>query len=301
MFLIVGSVVVLLSVLVGFVLGGGHLLLLWHPTEVVIICGAAAGAFVISNPPKVVKSAGAGVVALLRGPRYQRADYVDLFKLLYDILVKARKEGLMGLERHADEPQKSEIFQRYPRILSDHHMIEFITDCLRLMVGGNLDPHELESLLEYELETHHKEAHQPAHAVQKVADALPGFGIVAAVLGIVNTMASLEGADTATIGHKVGAALVGTFLGILVSYGFVGPIAAAMEHIAAEEAKAFEVVKMALVASVRGYAPPVAVEFARKLLFTEVRPTFADLEAHLKGKARAAAGGAPKPAVAAAK
>jgi chemotaxis protein MotA len=169
-------------------------------------------------------------------------------------------------------------------VLEDHHMVVFITDCLRLMVGGNLDPHELESLLEYELETHHKEAHEPAHAVQKVADALPGFGIVAAVLGIVNTMGALEGADTATIGHKVGAALVGTFLGILVAYGFIGPIASAMEHKANEEGKAFEVVKMALVASVRGYAPPVAVEFARKLLFSEVRPTFADLEAHLKGK-----------------
>jgi chemotaxis protein MotA len=167
--------------------------------------------------------------------------------------------------------------------MTDDHMIEFITDCLRLVIGGNMDPHELESLLEYELETHHKEAHEPSHAVQKVADALPGFGIVAAVLGIVNTMASIEGADTATIGHKVGAALVGTFLGILVAYGFVGPIASAMEHRAHEEGKAFEVVKMALVASVRGYAPQVAVEFARKLLFSEVRPTFNDLEAHLRG------------------
>jgi chemotaxis protein MotA len=176
------------------------------------------------------------------------------------------------------------MFTDYPRILADHHMIEFITDCLRLIVGGNLDPHELESLLEYELETHHQEAQQPAHAVQRVADALPGFGIVAAVLGIVDTMASIDGADTGTIGRKVGAALVGTFLGILVAYGFVGPIAAAIEHRVHEEGKAFEVVKMALVASVRGYAPPVAVEFARKLLWSDVRPTFADLENHLKGK-----------------
>ncbi len=283
MFVIIGSVVVLLSVILGFLLGGGHLLLLWHPTELVIICGAAAGAFVISNPPKVVKAAGAGVIALLRPPRYQRADYVDLFKLLYDILVKARKEGMMGLEQHAENPQSSELFQRYPRLLADQHMIEFITDCLRLMVGGNMDPHELETLLEYELETHHKEVAEPAHAMQKVSDALPGFGIVAAVLGIVSTMASIQGADTATIGHNVAAALVGTFLGILVAYGFVGPIATAMEHRAHEEGKAFELVKMALVASVRGYAPPVAIEFARKLLFSEVRPSFADLEAHLKG------------------
>jgi chemotaxis protein MotA len=170
-----------------------------------------------------------------------------------------------------------------------------MTDCLRLMIGGNLDPHELESLLETELETHHHEATEPAHAMQKVADALPGFGIVAAVLGIVDTMASIEGADTATIGHKVAAALVGTFLGILVAYGFVGPISAAMEHRSHEESKAFDVVKMALVASVRGYAPPVAVEFARKLLWSDVRPSFSDLEAHLKGKKKEA----PKQGVAA--
>ena len=143
--------------------------------------------------------------------------------------MKVRKEGLLAIEADLEKPEESKLFQQYPVVLDDHHMVVFITDCLRLMVGGNLDPHELESLLEYELETHHKEAHEPAHAVQKVADALPGFGIVAAVLGIVNTMSALEGADTATIGHKVGAALVGTFLGILVSYGFVGPIAEAME------------------------------------------------------------------------
>jgi chemotaxis protein MotA len=302
---IIGSVVVVGCILGGFVAEGGHLLALWHPFEVLIIVGSATGAFLISNPMKVVKAAFGGALALPKGARYKRADYVTLLQLLYDILVKIRKEGVMAIERDTEAPHESPLFKKYPHVLADYHMVEFITDCLRLIVGGNLDPQELETLLEYELETHHKECHEPAHAVQKVADALPGFGIVAAVLGIVNTMASLEGADTATIGHRVGAALVGTFLGILVSYGFVGPIAAAMEYIAAEEAKAFEVVKMALVASVRGYAPPVAVEFARKLLYSEVRPTFADLEAHLKGKPKpAAAGGgaaAPKPVVAAAR
>jgi len=286
---IIGSVVVLGCVIGGFIAEGGHVLLLWHPFEIVIIVGAALGAFLTSNPPKVVKAAIAGAISLPKGPRYKRDDYVMLLKLLYDILVKIRRDGLMAIEPDLEAPEKSELFKKYPRILADHHMIEFITDCLRLMVGGNLDPQELESLLEYELETHHKEAHEPSHAVQKVADALPGFGIVAAVLGIVNTMAAIEGADTATIGHKVGAALVGTFLGILVAYGFIGPISAAMEHRASEEAKAFEVVKMALVASVRGYAPPVAVEFARKLLFADIRPKFNDLEAHLKNKPKAAA------------
>jgi chemotaxis protein MotA len=300
---IIGSLVVVGCIVGGFMAEGGHILALWHPFEVVIIVGAAIGAFLISNPMKVVKASVRGALSLPRGPRYKREDYVSLLQLLYDILVKMRKEGVMAIERDTEAPQDSALFKKYPKVLADHHMVEFITDCLRLIVGGNLDPHELESLLEYELETHHKEAHEPAHAVQKVADAMPGFGIVAAVLGIVNTMSALDGADTATIGHKVGAALVGTFLGILVSYGFIGPIAAAMEHLAGEEAKAFEVVKMALVASVRGYAPPVAVEFARKLLFSEVRPTFSDLEAHLKGKpkpAAGAAGGAPAAAAAAA-
>jgi chemotaxis protein MotA len=281
---IIGTLVVLGSVLGGYVAGGSSLLLLWHPLEIVIICGAALGAFLISNSMKVVKDAFTGALGLVKGPRYGREEYIQLLKLVYDILVMARKEGVLAIERHIEDPEKSEIFKKYPGILADHHMIEFITDCLRLISGGNLDPHELESLLEYELETHHHEAAEPAHAVQKVADALPGFGIVAAVLGIVTTMASIEGASTAEIGHHVGAALVGTFLGILVAYGFVGPIAAAMEGKANEEAKAFEVVKMALVASVRGYPPPVAVEFARKLLFSTVRPNFKDLEQELRGK-----------------
>jgi chemotaxis protein MotA len=285
---IIGSVVVMLCVVGGFVLEGGKVMALWHPVEVLIIVGAALGAFMTSNPPKISKAAFAGALGFVKGPRYKRADYVALLKMLYDVLVKIRKEGLMAIEGDLEAPDGGALFKNYPQIVADHHLMDFIRDCLRLMIGGSLDPHELESLLEQELETHHAEAHEPSAAVQKVADALPGFGIVAAVLGIVNTMASLEGADTATIGHKVGAALVGTFLGILVSYGFVGPIAAGMEHHAKEEGKAYEVVKMALVATVRGYVPAVAIEFSRKLLAADLRPTFADLEAELKGKAKAA-------------
>jgi chemotaxis protein MotA len=273
----------------GFILEGGKIMALWHPTEILIIVGAALGAFLTSNPPKISKAAFIGAVSFVKGPRYKRADYVALLKLLYEILVKIRKEGLMSIEADLESPDGGALFKNYPHIVADHHLMDFIRDCLRLMVGGSLDPHELESLLEQELETHHEEVHEPASAVQKVADALPGFGIVAAVLGIVNTMATLEGADTATIGHKVGSALVGTFLGILVSYGFVGPIAAAMAHHANQETKAFEVVKMALVATVRGYVPSVAIEFARKLLCTDIRPTFSDLDAELKGRAKAAA------------
>jgi chemotaxis protein MotA len=286
---IIGSIVVLLCVIGGFVLEGGKVMALWHPTEVLIIVGSALGAFLTSNPTKIIKASFKGAIDVVKGPRYKREDYIALLKLLYDVLLKIRKDGLMAIESDLDAKGGGGLFKNYPQIGADHHLTEFITDCLRLMVGGSLDPHELESLLEMELETHHQAAHEPSHAVQKVADALPGFGIVAAVLGIVNTMATLDGADTATIGHKVGAALVGTFLGILVSYGFIGPIAASMSHAANEEGRAFEVVKMALVASVRGYVPSVAIEFARKLLMSDVRPTFGDLEAQLKAKPRVAA------------
>ena len=285
---IVGSLIVVGCVVGGFVLEGGHILALWHPTEILIIVGSALGAFFTSNPTKIIKQSFAGALAIIKGPRYNREDYVQLLKCMYDILVKIRKDGLMAIESSL-ESKDGGLFKKYPKIMADHHLTDFITDCLRLMVGGSLDPHELESLLEMELETHHQAAHEPAHAVQKVADAMPGFGIVAAVLGIVNTMSALDGADTATIGHKVGAALVGTFLGILVSYGFIGPIAASMSHAANEEGRAFEVVKMALVASVRGYVPAVAIEFSRKLLISELRPSFNDLEAQLKNKPKAAA------------
>jgi flagellar motor component MotA len=194
MFVIIGFVTVIASVLIGFLASGGKLLLLWHPFEVVLICGSALGAFIASNPVKIIKNTGTDIVALFKKPVYDREAYLDLLRLLNDLLNKLRKEGVMGIEADCERPTDSAIFKRYPKILADHHMMEFICDCLRLMVGGNLDPHELESLLEYELETHHKEAHEPAHAVQQVADALPGFGIVAAVLGIVNTMAALDGA-----------------------------------------------------------------------------------------------------------
>ncbi len=286
---IIGSVVVLGCVVVGFLVEGGKLLALWHPAEFLIIVGAAFGAFLTSNPIKILKATFSDTVALIRQERYEHDDYVSLLKLLYEILVKIRKEGLMAIEADIDAPDGGALFKNYPRIQHDRHLRQFITDCLRLMVGGNLDPHEFESLLDQELETFHQEIHEPSHAVQRMADSLPGFGIVAAVLGIVNTMASIAGANTAAIGARVASALVGTFLGILISYGFASPLAAALAHEANDEAKAFELVKMALVASVRGYVPAVAIEFARKLLFSDVRPTFADLESQLKGKARASA------------
>ncbi|MCR6686981.1 flagellar motor stator protein MotA [Pseudoxanthomonas sp.] len=281
MLIIIGFIVVIISVVGGYVLSHGNIAALWQPYEVLIIGGAAFGAFLVANPMKVVKAVLKGIPGTLKGARYKRADYIDILSMVYDVLVKARKEGMIGIEKDIDNPDSSAVFSKYPKLLADHHLMEFTTDCLRLMVSGNMEPHELEQLLEVEVETHHQEAHEPAHALQVLADSLPGFGIVAAVLGIVITMAAIGG-EVAEIGHHVAAALVGTFLGILLGYGFVGPLASAMGHRAHEEGKAFEIIKMALVSSLRGYPPTVAVEFARKLLFSDVRPAFADLEAHLR-------------------
>jgi chemotaxis protein MotA len=290
---LIGSLVVIGCILGGFVAEGGHILALWHPFEILIIVGSAIGAFLISNPMKIVKAAFSGAISLPKGPRYKRADYVTLLQLLYEILVKIRKEGVMAIERDVEAPKDSALFKKYPRVLADHHMVEFITDCLRLIIGGNLDPHELESLLEYELETHHKEAHEPAHAVQKVADALPGFGIVAAVLGIVNTMASLEGADTATIGHRVGAALVGTFLGILMCYGLIGPIAGNMTKQADAHNAYLHTLRVVLLAFLKGLAPILAVEMGRRAIPEHLRPSFDAMEQACKTAASAAPAASP--------
>ncbi len=284
MFVIIGLVVVFVCVFGGYWLAGGNLMVVARaaPVEMLIIGGAALGAFIAANGPKVIKETIAGVLGLLKGPKYGKADYVELLKLLYEILMKIRKEGLMAIEAHSEDPQSSPLFQKYPKVLADHHLLDFITDCLRLMVGGNMTPHELEAVLEAELETHHKETHAASHSMQVVADGLPAFGIVAAVLGIVKVMSYVGRAPPEVIGMMVAAALVGTFLGILLGYGFVGPVAQAMGARASADSKPFELVKIALLASVRGYPPPVAVEFARKQLFSDLRPSFADLEGELR-------------------
>jgi chemotaxis protein MotA len=279
--------VVISCVLGGYLLSHGHILALWQPYELMIIGGGSIGAFLSANPAKIVKQALSDMAGLVKGPKYRKQDYVDLLALLYDIFSLMRKSGLLALEPHIEDPQSSSVFTAYPRLIKEHHLIEFITDCLRLIVGGNMNPHELEQLLEVELETHQQEAEAPAMAVMKMADALPGFGIVAAVLGIVTTMSQLGG-DTSQIGEHIAGALVGTFLGILLCYGFVGPLAAAMESRVHEDGRAFECVKVALLSSLRGYNPKVSVEFARKTLSAHMRPNFQDFEEHLKG-ARAGA------------
>lgn len=280
MLILVGSLVVLGCVLGGYVLSHGHLLALWQPFELLIIFGGSIGAFLTANSAKVVKDALHEIASLVKGPKYRRQDFVDLLSLLYDIFGVMRKEGLLGMESHIEDPQASTVFSAYPRLLGEHHLVEFITDCLRLIVGGNMEPFELESLLDAEVDTHHTQSEVPAMAVTKMADGLPGFGIVAAVLGIVTTMSNLSG-DTSQIGEHIAGALVGTFLGILLCYGFIGPLGSAMEARAREEGKAFECVKVGLLANLRGYNPKVAVEFARKVLPDYARPSFQDLEEHL--------------------
>ncbi len=280
---IAGIVLVLGCVAGGFVLSHGELAALWQPYELLIIGGAALGAFITANPGKVLKAVSGNLGTLFKGSKYTKALYMDALGLLYDLLTKARKEGMMTLESDVEQPDSSPIFQKYPGLLADHHATDFITDYLRLMVGGSMNPIEIESLMDVELETHHQEGALPAAALTRVGDALPGFGIVAAVLGIVITMASLGGPPE-ELGAHVAAALVGTFLGILLAYGFVSPMATFLEHVARDEAQFFMCLKTCLVASLQGYSPQVAVEFGRKAIFGAERPGFRELEEHIKKK-----------------
>ncbi|MBK8765045.1 MAG: flagellar motor stator protein MotA [Burkholderiaceae bacterium] len=285
MFVIIGYVVVLGAVFGGYALAGGKfgVIIKAAPIELFIICGSAAGAFFVGNSTKSIKATVKAVPTLFKGSKYTKARYMEMMALLYEILSKARKEGLMSIERDVESPHDSPIFSKYAVIGHDHHLVEFITDYLRMMVSGNLNPHEIESLMDSEIETHHQEAHGPMNSINKLGDGLPAFGIVAAVLGVVKTMASV-GAAPAVLGQMIAGALVGTFLGILMAYGFVSPLASLLEQKAEEAAKELLCVKTTLLASMQGYAPAIAVEFGRKVLFSTERPTFAELETHVKQK-----------------
>jgi chemotaxis protein MotA len=286
MLVLLGYFIVLASVFGGFALAGGHLAALMQPLELLMIGGGAAGAFAVGNSAKVVKATFRALPSVLKGSRYTKVRYMALMGLLFEILVKVRKEGLMSIERDVEAPAESAMFNRFPELLADHHLVEFLCDYLRLMVGGNLNPIEIENLIDHEIETHHHESIAPAHAIGKVGDGLPAFGIVAAVMGVVHTMASV-GLPPSELGLMIAHALVGTFLGILLAYGFVSPVAGLLEQKADESTKELQCVKVTLLASLNGYAPPLAIEFGRKVLYSTERPTFAELEQHVK-KAKAA-------------
>jgi len=278
---IIGYVVVLGSVLGGFLMVGGHIGALIQPSELIIIAGAGLGAFLVSNPIKTVKATLKTLPTVLKSSTYTKALYMELMGLLYGILTKVRKEGLMSVESDVENPESSPLFGKFPAILADHHLVEFMTDYLRLMVSGNLNPIEIENLMDGEIDTHHQEGEIPIHAIQKIGDAFPAFGIVAAVMGVVHTMQSV-GIPPAELGKLIAAALVGTFLGILLAYGFVTPLAYALEQKLAESSKVLQCVKVTLLASLNGYAPALAVEFGRKVLYSTERPTFLELDQHVR-------------------
>jgi chemotaxis protein MotA len=277
----VGYLIIIISVFGGFALAGGHLASLWQPVELLMIGGGAVGAFVVGNSNKAIKATMKALPTVFKGSKYNKALYMELMTLLYEILGKIRKEGLMSIEADVEEPGNSPIFTKYPGILSDHHITEFLTDYLRLMVGGNLNSLEIESLMDSELETHHQEGEIPIHTVAKLGDGLPAFGIVAAVMGVVHTMESVH-LPPAELGVLIAAALVGTFLGILLAYGFVSPLASKLEHNLHESSKMFECIKITLLANLNGYSPVLAIEFGRKVLFTTERPSFIEMEDHVK-------------------
>jgi chemotaxis protein MotA len=285
MFVLIGYGVALGCIFGAYIIHGGNILVIAHalPTEMMAILGGALGAFAVNNQPKVLKATLAALPKLLKSSKYSKARYMELMALLYDILQKARKEGLMAIEKDVDEPESSPLFQKYATVGSDHHVVTFITDYLRMMVSGNLNAHEIESLMDSEIETHHDEAHGPVQALARLAGALPAFGIIAAVLGVVNTMGSV-GQPPAILGSMIGSALVGTFLGILLAYAVVEPLGGLLEQRVDEDAKELQCIKTTLLASMQGYAPQVAVEFGRKVLYSADRPTFAELEGHVKGR-----------------
>lgn len=281
MLVIIGYIVVTLSVFGGFALAGGHLSSLFQPVELLMIGGAAVGAFFVGNNGKSIKSTFKALPSLLKGSRYTKALYMELMTLQFEILTKVRKEGLMSIEGDIETPHDSAIFSKYPGVMSDHHIVEFITDYLRLMVSGNMDAFQIENLMDNEIDTHHAEGEVPVHCMAKLGDGLPAFGIVAAVMGVVHTMASV-GLPPAELGILIANALVGTFLGILLAYGFVGPLSSLLEQKLHESSKMFQCVKVTLLASLNGYAPALAVEFGRKVLFSTERPSFSELEEHIK-------------------
>ncbi|WP_157314690.1 flagellar motor stator protein MotA [Chitinibacter sp. GC72] len=281
MFVIIGYIFMCACILGAYAAHGGNLKILWQPLELVIIFGGAIGGMIAAQGGKGMKAFLKAIPPIFKGSPYGKPFYMDLFACLFELLAKVRKEGLMSIEGDVEDPHASPIFSKYPKISHDHHVTEFICDYLRLMVGGNLNAFEIENLMDVEIDAHHHEAEAPASAMTKLADGLPAFGIVAAVMGVVNVMGSLHLPPT-ELGKLIGAALVGTFLGIWLAYGFFGPLAQVMETKNAEMHQVLQTIKVTLLASLNGYAPQVAVEFGRKALSSTERPSFKELEDFVK-------------------
>jgi chemotaxis protein MotA len=273
----VGCLVVMASVIGGFIAGGGHIYVLWQPFEFLIIFGSAIGAYIISNPGHVLSGTLKAMGRLFGGGKTSKAAFLELLTVLYTVFKLAKTKGDLALESHVDRPSESAIFQKFPGFLKDHHAVEFFCDYLRLLTLGSSKPHELEAVMDAELEAHKAEHHAVSSAIQTSADALPALGIVAAVLGVIHTMGSIT-EPPEVLGHLIGGALVGTFTGVLAAYGIVAPIAKSLESKFEADGHYLECIKTALVAHVQGYAPQVSVEFARKTLNAKVRPNFGELD-----------------------
>ncbi|MFT6600404.1 MAG: chemotaxis protein MotA [Alloalcanivorax sp.] len=276
-----GFIIVTLSVFGGFSMAGGHLGPLYQPTEILMIVGAAVGSFVAANNGKAIKATLRTATTLKRTKKYDKEIYMQLMSLQYNLLSKMRREGVLGVEKDIENPAESALFSEYPRIANDPMIMGFITDYLRLMISGSVDPMELDELMSHEIEAFEHEAHIPADALAKVGDGLPAFGIVAAVLGVVKALASAD-AGAEQMGLMIAHALVGTFLGILLAYGFVNPVASRIDRQVAEAVKMLQCIRVTLLANLNGYAPQLAVEFGRKALHTAERPTFTELEEHVR-------------------
>lgn len=283
MFSIIGILVVLGSVIGGFLMEKGKLPVLIQPSEFLTIAGAALGTVVAANPMHVLKGILSGVLGVLKGGGVPEKRYLESLKMLFDIFTKARKEGMVAVEADIEEPDKSPIFSKYPSFIKDHHVVDFVCDTMRMAVTGGVKPFDVEQMMELDLEVHHHTSMQPTQALSSMADALPGLGIVAAVLGIVVTMGALGG-PPAEIGHKVAAALVGTFLGILLCYGVVGPLAANMTKSVEEEHAFYHVLRVTLMAFIKGTSPILAVEMGRRAIPAHVRPKFAVVEKACRDK-----------------
>ena len=287
MFAIIGIVVVFGCIVAGYLMEHGNLRVLIQPAELVIIGGAALGTVLVANPLHIIKKIVAGIGGVFGGSKFPKQTYINTLKMMYELLNKARKDGLMALEGDVEEPEKSPIFSKNPTFVKNHHVRDFVCDSLRMAITG-VDAFELDQMLDLDLEVHHRDESQATSALSTMADSLPGLGIVAAVLGVVITMGALGGPPE-EIGHKVAAALVGTFLGILLCYGLVGPIAANMAKAADEEHAFLYVMRVMMVSFLKGSAPIMAVEVARRAVPGHVRPSFKELEQACRGGGSAAA------------
>lgn len=286
MIALVGLVVVIGSVVGGFTIAGGQVMALFHLSEIIVIAGTALGTVLVSTPASVLGSLFGKIMSILQPSPFGKKLYLDALKMMFELFQIARRDGLVAIEAHIEAPEKSAVFKKYPAVIKQHHAITYLCDSLRLVLVGSVPPHDLEMLMDGEIEVHHEAEARSVAALQRVGDALPGIGIVAAVLGIVITMGAIAG-PIEQIGHHVAAALTGTFLGVLLAYGFIGPLSSGLEAINSAEARFYHFIKASVVAFAKGFAPIVSVEFARRAVFAEDRPSFAEMETAckaLKGK-----------------